>query len=241
VLKTFSLTDIGKKRTSNQDYAYTSETPVGNLPNVFIVADGMGGYNGGDFASRSATETIIDVLTKSSGTSVKKLFEEAISSANSFIYSKALSDDELAGMGTTLVLATIVDDCLSIANVGDSRLYIIDDDIRQITTDHSYVEEMIRVGGLDRASARNHPKKNIITRAVGVEDKVSADYFAVRLKEGQTVLMCSDGLTNMLEDDDILRIVKSHRDVAGKAEALINAANENGGRDNIAVVVIEPF
>lgn len=241
MLKTFSITDIGKKRTSNQDFAYTCETKVGNLPNLFVVADGMGGYNGGGFASKCATETVTEVISKSGETTVRKLFEEAINEANRTIYQKATSDMELKGMGTTLVLASVVDDCLHVANVGDSRLYVLGDEIRQVTTDHSYVEEMIRVGGLDRESARNHPKKNIITRAIGAEDKVTADYFTVRLTEGQTVLMCSDGLTNMVEDDEILRIVKSQRDIAGKAEALVKAANDKGGRDNIAVVVVEPF
>lgn len=241
MLKTFSITDIGKKRTSNQDYVYTAETPVGNLPNIFIVADGMGGYNGGGIASEYAAQTIIDVIGKSSETATRKIFEEAINAANKEVYKKASEDTELNGMGTTLVLASIAGECLTVANVGDSRLYIIDDEIRQITTDHSYVEEMIRVGGLDRESARNHPKKNIITRAVGAEEKITADYFTVRLHEGQTVMMCSDGLSNMVDDDEILRIVKSQRDIAGKAEALVNAANNNGGRDNIAVVVVEPF
>lgn len=241
MLKTFSLTDIGKKRTSNQDYVYTCETPVGNLPNIFIVADGMGGYNGGGIASKCAAETVVSSASESGETAVRKIFEEAINKANSEVYRKAATDDELKGMGTTLVLASINGECLHVANIGDSRLYVIGDEIRQITTDHSYVEEMIRVGGLDRESARNHPKKNIITRAVGAEETVSADYFTVRLTEGQTVLMCSDGLSNMLDDDEMLRIVKSQRDIAGKAEALINAANENGGRDNIAVVVVEPF
>lgn len=241
MLKTFSITDIGKKRTSNQDFAYTLETPVGNLPNVFVVADGMGGYNGGGFASEYATKTIVDVISHSTETVVRKIFEEAINAANSAVYNKASEDSDLHGMGTTLVLATVFDDVLHVANIGDSRLYIVGDDIRQVTTDHSYVEEMIRVGGLDRESARNHPKKNIITRAIGAEEKVTADYFTIKLTEGQTVLMCSDGLTNMVDDDEILTIIKGQRDIAGKAEALVNAANNNGGRDNIAVVVVEPF
>lgn len=241
VLKTFSITDIGKKRTSNQDYVYTSETSVGNLPNIFVVADGMGGYNGGGIASEYATRTIVDVIRNSRETVTRKLFEEAINAANKAVLKKAMEDSDLSGMGTTLVLASISGDCLTVANIGDSRLYIIDDEIRQITTDHSYVEEMIRVGGLDRESARNHPKKNIITRAVGAEEKIKADYFTVKLHEGQTILMCSDGLSNMVEDDEMLRIVKSQRDIAGKAEALVDEANANGGRDNIAVVVVEPF
>lgn len=241
MLKTFSLTDIGKKRTMNQDFVFTSENPVGNLCNLFVVADGMGGYNGGGYASSHAVEVMKEVLENSVETTPRKLFELAINAANQEILKRASESEELHGMGTTSVLATIAGDCLTVANVGDSRLYVIGEEIRQITTDHSYVEEMIRVGGLDRESARNHPKKNIITRAVGADKSVTADYFTVRLTKGDIVLMCSDGLTNMVDDDEIFRIVKTQRDIVSKAEGLINAANENGGRDNIAVVLVEPF
>lgn len=241
MLKTFSLTDIGKKRTMNQDFVFTLESPVGNLKNLFIVADGMGGYNGGGLASSLAAQVIHDTIADSKEVSVYKILEEAVSKANTTVHDASLKDAELEGMGTTAVVATITGDCLQVCNVGDSRLYIIDDDIRQITVDHSYVEEMIRVGGLDRESARNHPKKNIITRAVGAEESVTADYFTVKMTKGQLVLMCSDGLTNMVEDEEILRIVKSQRDLVSMTEELIKAANDNGGRDNIAVILVDPF
>lgn len=241
MLKTFSLTDIGRKRTMNQDYVFTSESPVGNLKNLFIVADGMGGYNGGGLASSLAANVMKDTIADSNEVSVYRIFEEAVNKANATVHNEALKDSELEGMGTTIVAATITGDCLQVCNIGDSRLYIIDDDIRQITVDHSFVEEMIRVGGLDRESARNHPKKNIITRAVGAEESVTADYFTVKMTPGQLVLMCSDGLTNMVEDEDILRIVKSQRDLVSMTEELIKAANSNGGRDNIAVVLVDPF
>ena len=129
---------------------------------------------------------------------------------------------------------------LQVANVGDSRLYVVGSKIRQITRDHSYVEEMVRIGELDRADARNHPDKNIITRAVGAEDKVEPDFFTVELQEGEIVLMCSDGLTNMLEDEEIRMIISGARDLVEKAESLVEAANANGGRDNISVILIEP-
>ena len=241
MLKTFSLTDIGKKRTMNQDYCYTSETPVGNLPNLFIVADGMGGYNGGGYASRYAVEVITKVIENSGETGYRRLFEEAICTANREIRKKASESEDLKGMGTTVVMCSIIGDVLQIANVGDSRLYIADDEIRQITIDHSYVEEMVRMGELDRESARNHPKKNVITRAVGADDEVKPDFYTVKLKKGDEILMCSDGLSNMLYDDEIFMILKGQRDIAGKAEELIKAANDNGGKDNIAVVVVEPF
>ncbi len=241
MLKTFSLTDIGKKRTMNQDYTFTSETPVGNLPNLFIVADGMGGYNGGGFASCYTVEVITKVIKSLPDTSPRKLFEEAINTANTEIRRKASEDEDLNGMGTTVVMCSVIGNVLQVANVGDSRLYIAGDDIRQITVDHSYVEEMVRMGALLREEARTHEKKNIITRAVGADDSITADYFTVKLKENDIILMCSDGLTNMVEDSEILNIIKRGRDIADMAEGLVNAANENGGKDNIGVVVINPF
>lgn len=242
MLKTFSLTDIGLKRTMNQDYTFSTEMPIGNLPNLFIVADGMGGYNGGGFASHYAVEVIKSVIEQSSETNPRKLFEQALTIANTEIRKKAAESPELEGMGTTAVLACVVDNCIHIANVGDSRLYIIKEDgIRQITVDHSFVEEMIRMGSLDRESARNHPKKNIITRAVGADSEVVPDFFTVKLEKQDEILMCSDGLTNMVEDHDIELIVKAQRDIAEQAEELVDTANKNGGRDNIAVVLIQPF
>ena len=128
-----------------------------------------------------------------------------------------------------------------VANVGDSRLYVINgNEIRQITRDHSWVEEMIRRGGLEREQARNHPDKNIITRAVGADETVRTDFFSVRLKEGDLILMCTDGLTNMLEDEEIRMVLDGARDIVEKAQELVRRANENGGRDNISVILIEP-
>ncbi|MCQ2519905.1 MAG: Stp1/IreP family PP2C-type Ser/Thr phosphatase [Lachnospiraceae bacterium] len=241
MLKTFSATDIGKKRTMNQDYVYSSETPIGALPNLFIVADGMGGHNGGEYASNYAVEVIVSTIQNSKETHPRHIIEEAIKEANRAVREKACSEPELQGMGTTMVVATVIDEVLQVANVGDSRLYVIGEEIRQITTDHSYVEELVRVGGLDRESARTHPKKNIITRAIGADIDVVADFFTVRLQPGDSVLMCSDGLTNMLDDEEIRMILSGQRDIVEKAEELIKAANNNGGKDNIAVVLIEPF
>lgn len=242
MIKTFSLTDIGQQRKMNQDYVFTTEAPIGNLSNLFIVADGMGGYNGGGFASAYTAEVIKKMVEISKETSPRKIFEDAITVANMEIRKKASENEELMGMGTTVVLATIADDVLHVANVGDSRLYLVNgSNIRQVTVDHSYVEEMVRIGSLDRESARTHPKKNVITRAIGADINVLPDFYTVKLQENDIILMCSDGLTNMVEDYDIDLIVKSQRDIAGKAEALIKAANDNGGKDNIAVVLIEPF
>lgn len=240
MLKTFSITDIGRKRKVNQDYIYTSEEPVGNLPNVFIVADGMGGHNAGDYASKVTVETMLAEMQSSFEKNPTLIFRRAIEEANEVIRRRADEDKKLEGMGTTVVVASCMGRFLQVANVGDSRLYVVNREIRQITRDHSLVEEMIRMGGLDRADARNHPDKNIITRAVGAEDHVEPDFFTVELREGDTVLMCSDGLTNMLEDEEIRMIISGARDLVEKAECLVEAANANGGRDNISVILIEP-
>lgn len=242
MLKTFSVTDIGRRRKLNQDYVYTSRAPVGQLPNLFIVADGMGGHNAGGYASKLAVTTIVEEVRGMDAEEPAAVLNRAIDVANAAVYEKAGAVCEFEGMGTTVVAATCGEDMLYVANVGDSRLYVIDSqEIRQITRDHSWVEEMVRNGGLGREEARNHPKKNIITRAVGVEERVRTDFFSVELKEGDLVLMCTDGLTNMLEDEEIRRILDGAGDIAGKAEELVRRANENGGRDNISVILIEPL
>ena len=166
----------------------------------------------------------------------------AIDDANTAVRKSAETAPELEGMGTTVVAAVCAGDRLYVANVGDSRLYVVSGhEIRQITRDHSWVEEMVRRGGLGREEARNHPDKNIITRAVGAENEVKADFFSVKLEEGDLILMCTDGLTNMLEDEEIRMILDGARDIVEKAEELVRKANENGGRDNISVILIEPL
>lgn len=243
MIRAFSITDIGRVRKLNQDYVFASEQALGNLPNLFIVADGMGGHNAGDYASKHAVEIMKAEIERSFEKSPVKILRKAIQAANDYIRQKAGEDESLRGMGTTVVAATCLGDrYLEVANVGDSRLYIVNNDkIEQITRDHSLVEEMVRMGGIDRESARIHPDKNIITRAVGVEAAVEADFYNVELERGDTVLLCSDGLTNMLEDEEIRMIMGSREGVEEKAEELVRAANDNGGRDNIAVIIIEPF
>lgn len=242
MLKTFSVTDIGKKRNINQDYVFTQENPVGNLANLFIVADGMGGHNAGDYASKTTVETIVGSIAEDRETEPVRILGNAIQKANEMVYMKARECPEYEGMGTTVVAASLCNEVLSIANVGDSRLYVISNkEIKQITRDHSYVEEMVRMGSLAKDEARNHPDKNIITRAVGVDERVVPDFFSIKLSQGDTVLMCSDGLTNMVEDEEIRMIVAEARDIVEEAVNLVEAANRNGGKDNISVVLIEPF
>ncbi len=242
MLKTFSITNIGKKRKLNQDYVYSSEQAVGRLDNLFLVADGMGGHNAGDYASRVTVETMVEKIADSKEEDTAKIFEEAIGAANALVRKQSKEVPELEGMGTTVVAATFRGNVLSVANVGDSRLYVISEHkLQQITRDHSWVAEMVQRGGLKSDEARNHPQKNIITRAIGAEDTVKMDFFTVHLNEGDKVLMCTDGLTNMLEDEEIRMILEGARDLVEQAGELVEAANENGGRDNISVILIDPM
>ncbi len=240
-MRSYCLTDVGVKRNMNQDFVYASDQPVGNLSNLYIVADGMGGHNAGDLASRYTVEVMVDYIEGASETRPIPLLEEAIEAANRKVLERAMEDKQLEGMGTTVVAATVQDDCLYVANVGDSRLYLLDgSSIEQITKDHSLVEEMVRSGQIGREEARNHPEKNVITRAVGVKSRLRIDFFDIALYEGDRFLLCSDGLTNMVEDEDIFEMVKRETSLERAAHRLVVLANRNGGKDNISVVLAEP-
>lgn len=241
-MKAYSVTDVGKSRQVNQDYVLCEENAVGSLPNLFLVADGMGGHRGGGFASRYCAETIVAAVRESSQAAIVAVLREAVRQANTQIRQRAAEDPDLDGMGTTVVIATLAGNTLYVANVGDSRLYVHSGGkLRQITEDHSLVEAMIRNGDLDRRVARFHPNKNIITRALGGQPDVNVDFFEVALAEGDTVLLCSDGLTNMIDDEEIEEILeKQGNDLEAAAGLLVQRANDYGGRDNIAVVVIKP-
>lgn len=241
-MKSFAITDVGKRRELNEDYIYTSDKTIGSLSNLFIVADGMGGHNAGDYASKHTVERVVKTVEElKEAQDLEEIIQEAIYNANAYIYEKSKEESSLSGMGTTLVVATIKDGEVTVANIGDSRMYVVNQEMKQITKDHSLVEEMVSMGGIDREAARNHPDKNIITRAIGVKELVLADFFAVKLKKDDKLLLCTDGLTNMLKDDEIHHIIESNQDIEVAARALIAAANQNGGRDNISVVLVEPF
>ena len=241
-MKAFAVTDIGKKRQLNQDHLYASEKPVGKLPNIFLVADGMGGHKAGGYASSCAVETILKETERCAQGDAAQILTRAIQRANDVIARKAGEDERFSGMGTTVVAACVEGNELIAANVGDSRLYVIRGGfIEQVTEDHSLVQEMVKLGGINREEARVHPNKNIITRAVGLERRLQVDCFRRLLYPGDRVLLCSDGLTDMLEDEQIRRIIDKKKDVRSAAEKLVKAANDNGGRDNIAVIVIDPF
>lgn len=237
-MKSIGKTDTGNKRSNNQDSIFYSDTSVGPLPNLYIVADGMGGHKAGDKASRMAIDITVDFIKKSTLENPIAVLKRAMVYANNEIYKAANSDTELNGMGTTMVAAVVIYDKLIVANVGDSRLYIVNNDIKQITMDHSLVEELIRSGELERKRGRNHPEKNIITRAMGSKDEIVPDFFEIDLKDDDVCLMCSDGLSNMVEDDEIKDIVLENNTLDEMVRALVDRANYYGGSDNISVVII---
>lgn len=240
-MKSYCVTDVGQRRSTNQDFVYASQRPVGNLPNLFVVADGMGGHKAGDKASSYTVEVLLSDIRENPDNNPIKIIRSAIESANSKVLEISNSSEEFAGMGTTLVVTTIIGNYLYVANVGDSRLYLIGEQIQQVTKDHSLVEEMVRIGEINRDQAKNHPDKNIITRAIGARNRVAIDFFDMKLQPGDVILMCSDGLSNMLEDKVIEKIVKSGSDLSWSGNELVARANQNGGKDNIAVVLIEPL
>lgn len=238
MLDAFSLSDVGKTRQMNQDCVDISLTPVGNLPNLLLLADGMGGHKAGDYASKYTIDVMKQEVNVSPETDPVHIFAEAIEYANAHLYEKSMKDVNFQGMGTTLVAATCIEHKLTVANIGDSRLYLIrHNKMVQVTKDHSYVAELMQKGELDKESAKHHPKKNYITRAVGAFERAKADYFYAEVKQGDTILICSDGLTNMLSDEEILRIIYQEKDLEDTCQKLIQAANEKGGYDNISVIV----
>ena len=235
-------TDVGREREQNQDSVLVISAPVGKLPNLLMVADGMGGHKAGDRASRTAVERIPRLIADSTHTNPLLIVTDAVREVNTEIYSLACDRDEYRGMGTTLTLGYIDQRELYVYQIGDSRCYVSDSDgLRQITHDHSYVEEMIQAGRIDRQTARTLPDKNIITRAVGAEDSIKVDFFREVLTEGDILLLCSDGLTNMVTDQEIARIVFSFRSLEAAADRLIFEANRAGGKDNISAILINPF
>ena len=238
-MRAYAATDVGRIREVNQDYIFCSMEPVGKLPNLFLVADGMGGHKAGDLASRYTVETLTDSIKNSASDNPITIINDAIVEANTKLLEIAAESEQYTGMGTTLVVCTIIGESMYVANVGDSRLYLYDGRLSQITRDHSLVAEMVALGKLGRDEARRHEKKNVITRAIGGAKEIMADFFEAELTAGNRIIMCSDGLSNMVEDEEIERVLASDIPIEDKTKQLLGRANENGGKDNIAVVIIE--
>lgn len=235
----YGKTDIGMIRSVNQDTIFFSDKSIGNLPNLYIVADGMGGHQAGDYASTHAVEWFVDYVKACQYVNPITILKTGITRVNDMLLQKASERKELQGMGTTFVAAVIEEDKMYVANIGDSRLYVMGEEAKQITLDHSLVEELIRTGQLDRRKVRFHPERNIITRALGTGNEAIPDFFEVILQSNEKVLLCSDGLTNMVEDDEIRDIVMQKKFIDKICEQLVERANYYGGKDNIGVVVIE--
>ena len=240
-----SKTDAGKIRRSNQDCYAAAELSGGVVWGV--VCDGMGGANGGNVASSGAVKVISDQINTSyragmGPNSVKTMLESAVHAANAHIYDLSRSVDSLVGMGTTVVVAVIMNGMAHVVHAGDSRAYLIEktDDqytMTQITKDHSVVGVMVETGQLTESEAKADPRRNVITRALGVDETIEIDYNEVALTQGSSILLCTDGLTNYVQADDILTVIRT----AGFYEypdRLIDLANQNGGGDNITALVI---
>lgn len=240
-MKAEALTDVGRVRRINQDALFLSTEPIGALPNLFLVADGMGGHQAGDFASSYLVTHLPEYIRESKETGSVAILRTAIERINRELYQLSAEKPELSGMGTTLVAATIEQDVLCAVNIGDSRLYLIEKEgIRQITRDHSFVEALVSIGQMERESEEYRKQKNLITRAVGIEKQVEPDFFEVELKKGDYLLLCSDGLSNMVDNSTLFRLVLFPATLHRKAKSLVAMANQNGGRDNIAVILIDP-
>ncbi len=238
----FGLTDRGRVRPTNQDI-YQIEAREDNQTVLLVVCDGMGGANAGNVASRFAAQSFMEAARSALNDALdaqkrQTLLSYALVQANDTVFSLAGRQPEFRGMGTTLVAALVQGEEATILNVGDSRAYLFDGTrLHQLTEDHSYVEEMRRQGRITEADARTHPQKNLITRAVGVEPDVDGDLFEARLAPGEILLLCSDGLTGMVEDDKIAQTLKDAKTLALAGDALLTLALEGGGRDNITVAL----
>jgi len=242
VIKVSGASDIGKRRVLNEDCFGVCGFEDG-IGGVCVLADGMGGHNAGEVASSMAVDSILeklaDTYASADETDVVSNMEEAIDYANSNVYEMSLKNREQAGMGTTLVVAYVVGNHIKIANIGDSRAYLIsNDEISRITVDHSVVEELVQRGSITREEARNHPDKNIITRALGTDSFVEADFYDCIIEEGESVVLCSDGLTEMVYEEKIKEILEENKNLDDAVQVLVDEANKNGGVDNITVVVI---
>ena len=240
MMKYSILTDKGIVRDSNQDSCMAVCPDEDSC--FAVVCDGMGGANAGDVASDIAVKTITERVTAGwrsgmSNESVINLLASAITAANIAVYDRAEEDPSLAGMGTTVVAAVVIRDRLVVAHAGDSRAYSLTDRLTCLTKDHSLVQSMVDEGLITEEQARVHPKKNYITRALGIEEKIEIDFSEFSFSPGEKVLLCSDGLTNFVTDEDICGIL-SEGPYETYARRLVNAANGNGGGDNISAVVI---
>lgn len=239
-MKIYSKIDKGIVRHSNQDAYFAGE--ISQETTFAVVCDGMGGAKAGNVASNTAVKSISEYIMRSyrdnmSLDDISKMLKNAIISANIEVYDMATQNEQLKGMGTTVVAAIVRNGNAVIANVGDSRIYLVDDNITQLTTDHSIVQTLIESGKITAEDAKVHPRKNVITRALGAESDVAVDIEEYNLSENSTLLLCTDGLTNFVREEDILNTFKQN-DISVVSEKLVELANNGGGGDNITAVTL---
>ena len=241
-MKAFAKTDIGKVRQNNQDFYYMCN-PEESIYGLYIVADGMGGYNGGDIASSLATDAARKYIennfykVKHDKESLKNLITDAVEHANKLVYERSKENEQLEGMGTTLEVCLIYNNRAYIGHVGDSRIYRIRNNIiRKLTTDHSYVERLVKAGNITKEEAAKHPKKNMLTKALGCTNLVEPDVTVKGFLKDDVIVMTTDGLTNMVKDEEIYYEVRKNPQNA--ANELVEKANLNGGYDNITTLII---
>jgi protein phosphatase len=230
-LRSIALTDTGRRRRHNED-AYVCDPPL------FAIADGMGGAQAGEIASHLAATSVQHA--ERDGASDDRV-EQLIQDANRSVYERARTDESTSGMGTTMTVALVDGDLVRIGHVGDSRAYIVrDHSLEQLTEDHSLVGELVRSGRLSPEEAEDHPHRSVITRVLGTDPEVDVDAFSVEAKPGDLFMLCSDGLTSMVDDGRILELIEEHSgDVQATGRALVDEANANGGEDNITVILFQ--
>lgn len=233
-MKVTGVTDVGVTRANNEDFFLVSEDQ-----RIFVVADGMGGYNAGEIAAEIASKSVLSQIDEMPSFDFQKDIEKVFKVANDAILNHVKANNDCRGMGTTIVVAYIDGHTLHVANIGDSRCYgILNHQMIQLTKDHSLVAELVKIGSISEEEAERHPDKNIITSALGVEQHYDVHKDFYDISDFQYILLCSDGLTNMVEQDAILSVFENET-IENIGQKLVHMANENGGKDNITVVCIE--
>lgn len=241
-MKAIGKTHKGIIRSNNEDSYFILNEKISCLSNLYIVADGMGGHKAGEVASSKAIKSFCDYLQDNMCDTLDILdyLVEATKYANKAVFDKSCEDENYIGMGTTFTACTINQNKLYVSHIGDSRIYIINQEgIKVLTTDHSYVQEMVKAGELTQEEADSHPKKNALTRALGTGNNLQVDGYIFNIKQGDKILLCTDGLNNMISDNNIKEIVQINTNLENAIDALIKVANENGGIDNITTILIE--
>ncbi len=239
-----AISDVGVLRENNEDTIYFTNEKIGSVDNLYILADGMGGHTSGEIASGELVKAYCNYLQDNDiiVDDYEKLLEDALVYCNKKIHTMSKKDPVLRGMGTTATILTMKNGIGVIAHVGDSRLYVVKNGkLHQQTVDHTYVYELFKKGKITEEELKTHPNRNLITRAIGITENVQVDKFSINLEEVNYILLCSDGLNNMVNDEEILNIIinNKEKDLDVISKMLIDKANDEGGNDNVSVILIK--